>query len=76
MAWSVVSTCAKTPRTLVPAILVASPVRDGMSVLEGMRQDLLDLDDAQRRHHADEAMKRRKNHANEPTMMVESVMVG
>src|SRR5258705_12963101 len=55
MACSVVSTWAKTPMTLVAAILVASPVLAGMPVLEGMRQDLLDLDDAERRQHADEA---------------------
>src|SRR5712692_11738183 len=50
IASSVVSTWAKTPRTLTAAMLVASPV----GVLERVRQDLLHLDDRQRRHHADE----------------------
>jgi len=62
----------KTPSTLAVAMLVLGSVR----VLEGMGQRLLHLDDGQRGHDPDEAEERRKNQAKEPTMMVESVMVG
>src|SRR5581483_4777874 len=54
MACSVVSTWANTPRTLAVAISVMPSVG---AVLEGVRQDLLDLHDRQRRHHPDESQE-------------------
>src|SRR6476659_9794825 len=54
MACSVVSTWANTPRTLAVAMSVMASVG---AVLEGMRQDLLDLHDREGRHHPDEAQE-------------------
>src|SRR5258705_6518306 len=50
MARSVVSACAKIPRTFTGASLVVG----GMTVSHRMSERLLDLDDGERRHHADE----------------------
>src|SRR5262245_56192972 len=53
IASTVVSTCANTPRTFAVAMSVRSSVR----VLHGVRQDLLDFDDGQRRHYPDECQE-------------------